>query len=221
MLVSTVLLLGYQLTAPRAGLASIRASAGRMSAAEDAAKAAWLAKQDTPAYGGAAASAAGAAVSPGPMSSAGEEAAKNAWLAKMDAPAWGVAAAAVAAASASAASASSANEEEAKRAWLAKLDAPTWGKAASALVNIAGQAGASAAMEEACDQGVEVACDGMSREEEAKRAYLAKLDAPTWGAVTAAVSAVASAVTVGGGGAVSAEDIAKQKWLAASDTLFR
>ena len=49
MLVSTVLLLGYQLTAPRAGLASIRASAGRMSAAEDAAKAAWLAKQDTPA----------------------------------------------------------------------------------------------------------------------------------------------------------------------------
>ena len=44
MLVSTVLLLGYQLTAPRAGLASIRASAGQMSAAEDAAKAAWLAR---------------------------------------------------------------------------------------------------------------------------------------------------------------------------------
>jgi len=52
------------------------------------------------------------------------------------------------------------------------------------------------------------------------RVFLAKLDAPTWGAVTAAVASVASAVTVGGGGAVSAEDIAKQKWLAASDTLF-
>jgi len=252
MLVSTVLLLGYQLTAPRAGLAPIRASAGRMSAAEDAAKAAWLAKQDTPAFGGAAASAAGAAVSPGPMSSAGEQAAKAAWLAKMDAPAWGTAVAAVAAASSMAAASS---EDEAKRAWLAKLDAPTWGavaaavsevaagvgpaggsdndaakklwlakldaptwgKAATALVDIAGSAGAVAAMEDACDQGVTEACDGLSREEEAKAAWLAKLDAPSWGAVTAAVAAVSSEVAaVAGrsvGGAMTAEDIAKHKWL--------
>ena len=246
MLVSTVLLLGYQLTAPRAGLAPIRASAGRMSAAEDAAKAAWLAKQDTPAFGGAAASAAGAAVSPGPMSSAGEQAAKAAWLAKMDAPAWGTAVAAVAAASSMAAASS---EDEAKRAWLAKLDAPTWGavaaavsevaagvgpaggsdndaakklwlakldaptwgKAATALVDIAGSAGAVAAMEDACDQGVTEACDGLSREEEAKRAYLARLDAPTWGAVAAAVSEVAAATVQG------SEDVAKAAWLAKLD----
>ena len=270
MLVSSVLLLGYQLTAPRAGLAPIRAASARMSAAEDAAKAAWLAKQDVPIYGAAAASSGGSALSAGPMSSAGEEAAKNAWLARMDAPAWGVAAAAVAAASSTAAMTEACDqgveeacdgisrEEEAKRAWLAKLDAPTWGavaaavsevaagvgpaggdndaakkawlarldaptwgKAASALVEIAGSAAVGAAMEEACDQGVEEACDGLSREEEAKAAWMAKLDAPTWGAVTAAVSAVASAVTGSGGGAVSAEQIAKQKWLASQDQAFR
>ena len=255
MLASTVLFSGYVLNAPRAGLAPIRASAGRMSAAEDAAKAAWLAKQDTPAYGkAAAASAAGAAVSPGPMSSAGEEAAKNAWLAKLDAPAWGKAAAAVAAASATASTAAfgdnnaakaawlakldaptwgavaaavsevaagvgpaGGDNDAAKAAWLAKLDAPTWGKAATALVDIAGSAGAVAAMEDACDQGVVEACDGMSREEEAKAAWLAKIDAPTWGAVVAAVATVSSEVaSVAGrsvGGAMTAEDIAKHKWL--------
>ena len=169
MLTSTLLLLSYQLTAPPgAGLAPIRASAVRMSAAEDAAKAAWLAKQDAPAFGSR------ATFGPQRMSSAGEEAAKAAWLAKMDAPAWSKAAEAVASASASAAM--------------------------------------TEAAEEACDQGVTEACDGLSREEEAKRAYLAKLDVPTWGAVTAAVASVASAVTVDGVGPLSAEEIAKQKW---------
>ena len=121
-LTSSLLVLSYQLTAPPgAGLAPIRASAVRMSAAEDAAKAAWLAKQDAPAF------------APRRMSSAGEAAAKAAWLAKMDAPAWGKAAEAVASASASAAM--------------------------------------TEAAEEACDQGVTEACDGLSREEEAKRAY--------------------------------------------------
>ena len=87
MLSSTLLLLSYQLTAPPgAGLAPIRASAVRMSAAEDAAKAAWLAKQDAPAFGSR------ATFGPQRMSSAGEEAAKAAWLAKMDAPAWSKAA---------------------------------------------------------------------------------------------------------------------------------
>ena len=36
-----------------------------------------------------------------------------------------------------------------------------------------------AAMEDACDQGVTEACDGLSREEEAKRAWLAKMDKPS------------------------------------------
>ena len=72
-----------------------------------------------------------------------------------------------------------ADNEEAKKLWLAKLDAPTWGKAATALVDIAGSAGAVAAMEEACDQGVTEACDGLSREEEAKRAYAAQGSNPS------------------------------------------
>jgi hypothetical protein len=87
------------------------------------------------------------------------------------------------------------SEEAAKRAWLAKLDAPTWGSAATAMANVASEAAHMAEMEEACDQGVEVACDELSREDEAKRAWLAKLDAPTWGAAAAAVSAVATQVT--------------------------
>ena len=110
-----------------------------------------------------------------------------------------------------------ADNEAAKKLWLAKLDAPTWGKAATTLVDIAGSAGAVAAMEEACDEGVTEACDGLSREEEAKRAWLAKMDTPSWGAVTAAVAAVSSEVTsVAGrsvGGAMTAEEIAKHKWL--------
>ena len=141
-----------------------------------------------------------------------EEEAKRAWIARLDAPTWGAVAAAVSEVAAATGPAGGADNEEAKKLWLAKLDAPTWGKAAMALVDIAGQAGASAAMEEACEQGVFEACDGLSREEEAKRAYLAKLDVPTWGAVTAAVASVASAVTVDGVGPLSAEEIAKQKW---------
>ena len=136
LLTSTLLVLSYQLTAPPgAGLAPIRASAVRMSAAEDAAKAAWLAKQDAPAFGSR------ATFGPQRMSSAGEEAAKAAWLAKMDAPAWSKAAEAVASASASAAM--------------------------------------TEAAEEACDQGVTAACDGLSREEEAKRAYAAQGSNPS------------------------------------------
>ena len=118
-----------------------------------------------------------------------------------------------------------ADNEEAKKLWLAKLDAPTWGKAATALVDIAGSAGAVAAMEDACDQGVTEACDGLSREEEAKRAWLAKMDKPSWGAVTAAVAAVSSEVTsVAGrsvGGAMTAEEIAKHKWLSSVPELTR
>jgi hypothetical protein len=40
-----------------------------------------------------------------------------------------------------------------------------------------------------------VACASFSREEEAKKAWLAKLDVLTWGAAAAAVSAVATEVT--------------------------
>jgi hypothetical protein len=58
---------------------------------EDAAKAAWLARQDTPWGGGAAAPAAAASYATGPVSAPAdsEAAAKAAWLAKQEAPAWG------------------------------------------------------------------------------------------------------------------------------------
>ena len=58
---------------------------------------------------------------------------------------------------------------------------------------------------------VEEACDSLSVEEEAKRAWLARLDAPTWGAVAAAVSEVAAAT----GPACGADnEEAKKLWLA-------
>jgi hypothetical protein len=71
-------------------------------------------------------------------------------------------------------------------------------------------------MTAACEAGDNVACDNLSLEEEAKRAWLLKLDAPTWGAAAAAVSAVASEVNAGA--AQSAQDIAKQAWFARRET---
>jgi len=84
------------------------------------------------------------------------------------------------------------SEGEAKLAWLASLDEPAWGKAAAAMADLATQAADLQVLEEACNEGVEQACDELSREEEAKRRWLASLDAPTWGAAAAAVSAAAA-----------------------------
>ena len=51
-------------------------------------------------------------------------------------------------------------EDAAKKAWLAKLDAPSWGKTADALDTVLAQD---------CVAGVEVACDALSLEQEAKK----------------------------------------------------
>merc|ERR1719181_992410 len=154
---------------------------------EDAAKKAWLASLDVPSWGAAAlAMSAVASVSAEiaqekePAMSA-EEIAKHQWLAKLDKPAWG-------------AKSQMAKEEEAKRAWLARLDAPSWGKAAKAMVKVVQEASAIHEMTEACDQGDDAACESLSHEEEAKKAWLARLDVPAWGAAAAAVSAVATQV---------------------------
>merc|ERR1719482_1135842 len=112
------------------------------------------------------------------------------------------------------------SEEAAKRAWLAKLDAPTWGAAATDLAHVASEAARMEEMEEACYEGDDVACDSLSREEEAKRAWLAKLDAPTWGAAAAAVSAVATQVTEMTNVDLPprmSEEAAKRAWLARLD----
>merc|ERR1711965_601643 len=84
-------------------------------------------------------------------------------------------------------------EEAAKRAWLAKLDAPTWGKAAEAVAAASVDAVATQALEEKCDEGDAVACDTLSKEEEAKRAWLARLDAPTWGKAASSLTEIAGA----------------------------
>merc|ERR1719506_2497701 len=84
------------------------------------------------------------------------------------------------------------HEEEAKRAWLAKLNVPTWGAAATTLASGASEAAQMAEMSASCDAGDKVACDNLSREEEAKRAWLSKLDVPTWGAAAATLASTAA-----------------------------
>ena len=186
-----------------------------------------LARLDAPAWGQAAAAVTSAAMYQEQCESGAqeacdqltsEEAAKKAWLAKLDAPTWGAMAAAVTEVAA-VTSSQNVSEEEAKKAWLARLDAPTWGKASAALLDVAGDAAALYQLNEDCAAGNNAACDNLTREEEAKKKWLASLDAPTWGAMSSAVTAVASAVSAApvATGGMSAEEIAKAKWLAARD----
>lgn len=98
------------------------------AASEDAAKAAWLAKQEAPAWG-----------QGSPTSS--KERAEASWLAMFEgAPAWTPTAEAAEPQAATAAGAapvaapvSAASEDAAKAAWLAKQEAPVWGQSGSAL----------------------------------------------------------------------------------------
>jgi hypothetical protein len=106
-------------------------------------------------------------------------------------------------------------EDEAKKAWLERQDVPTWGAAATTLAANAADAAEMAEMSAACEEGDQVACDSLSREEDAKREWLARQDVPTWVA-PAAVSPVASEVSAAS--TRSGGDIAKQAWLAKQDT---
>ena len=81
-------------------------------------------------------------------------------------------------------------EEAAKRAWLAKLDTPAWGPHAAAMANLTPSADsfaeARSLVAKAVATGRSVSGDHvapieLSREEAAKRAWLAKLEAPSWG----------------------------------------
>ena len=150
---------------------ALRVGTLRMQQSEDAAKAAWLARTaaDAPSWGpkgGTPVAAAPAAPPAAAAPATTEEEAKAAWLARVaaDAPSWG----------ASAGAAPAMTEEAAKAAWLARLDAPSWGQASTTMSEVAGQASALLALTEDCDSGVEAACDTLSREEEAKRAWLAR-----------------------------------------------
>lgn len=209
---------------------------------EPAAKAAMLARLDASTWGKAAATMASLATEASEMAALSEacdegeviacdslsqeDEAKRKWLERIDAPTWSAAAAAVSAAAADIApatapptSVATMSEEEAKAAWLAKLDAPTWGKTAEAVAEVAKEALEMAEMTEACDSGDNIACDSLSREDEAKREWLGKLDIPAWGAAAAASFAVASEVERApmGSPTLSAEEIAKKSWLTKLD----
>lgn len=149
------------------------ASTGKMSSSkivmnEAAAKAAWLAKLDSPVFGKDRASPLSEPTYDAPAASmaasTSETAAKAAWLAKLDAPVWGQgrvvptsADGQVADLVAESAPAAYNDAAAAKAAWLAKLDTPVWGRAAA-----------------------------LPNEAAAKAAWLAKLDAPAWGKGAAA-----------------------------------
>ena len=104
-------------------------------------------------------------------------------------------------------------EESAKATWLARLDSHEWGAAAgvSAVVE---EAAKMADLTAARNSGVDTACNALSKEEEAKRAWLSKLDVQTWGKVAAAVSEVAVVATVTQN---MDEEAAKKAWIAKLD----
>ena len=56
------------------------------------------------------------------------------------------------------------------------------GKAAAAITDVASQATQFAALTQGCVSGEARACDALSKEDEAKKAWLNKLDVPSWGA---------------------------------------
>lgn len=184
------------------GPACRQASSPSMMATEADAKAAWLARLDAPKWGPSVSSTVAVAPADVPMKdiAASEEEAKMRWLARLDAPTWGKATSLVS------------TEEEAKMRWLARLDAPTWGKA-----SLSSTAGAEAAqmaeLSERCDSGETEACDAVAKEEDAKKRWLARLDAPTWGKAAAALASVAAEAKE----VQATEEEAKQRWLSRLD----
>lgn len=110
----------------------------------------------------------------------------------------------------------SAEELAAKQAWVAaKLDPPAWQRAASTLGQVADEASNIARMEEDCNVGVEEACEQLSYEDEAKRAWLAILDAREWEKAADAVEAIAQTASIGGD--ASQVEAAKAAWVAELD----
>jgi len=172
--------------------------------AEEEAKRKWLASLDTTEYSRASVSSTSRAfesddtanVNPEDASTTSmtEEEARKAWLARVDAPTWGKASKSVAPDKAdvkdfgmrapfvieSAASAASLtrSEEEAKQAWLARVDTPTWGKA---LRSDPPQKADVKDFDKKAPFVVESVASSTISEQEAKEAWLARVDAPKWG----------------------------------------
>ena len=141
-----------------------------------------------------------------------EDIAKQKWLNKLDLPAWASAAKAVSDIVEVASMGSA--EESAKATWLARLDSHEWGAAAKGVTAVVEEAAKMADLTAACNSGVDTACNALSKEEEAKRLWLSKLDVQTWGKVAAAVSEVAVVATVTQN---MDEEAAKAAWIAKLD----
>merc|ERR1719181_1802032 len=149
-----------------------------------------------------------------------ETEAKRAWLSRLETPTWGRGGAAPAEAPVAPDTVATMSAEEAKKAWLARLDEPTWGKAAAVIADVAKDASAVEEATDECAIGVIEQCNALSREDAAKKAWLASLDVPSWGAAALAMSAVASVsaeIAQEKEPAMSAEEIAKHQWLAKLD----
>jgi len=82
--------------------------------------------------------------------------------------------------------------DKAKKAWLTEADAPTWSDTAAALNEVVAEASQMADLTEKCESGEKVACDTLSLEDEAKKAWLAKLNVPAWGAAAQVASNIAT-----------------------------
>ena len=231
--------------APAPMWAAAPVAAPLASSSDEAAKAAWMAKQELPAraLGG---------------STASESAAKAAWLAKQEAPSWGHQVAAVAAEcdeGDAEACDSLLSEDEARLAWLAKQGALAWGRGGAAAAPIAPAddevivrtmtasllvddaallAAASTAAAWLSKRDVQAGGQGgaapATSEEVAKAAWLAKQEVVSWGKDVMAGSVVAGAVAeaeqaIGSMGdmldvlAGLPEEEAKRAWLDSQDQL--
>ena len=184
---------------------------------EDAATQAWLVRLDADMWTNAVTTVSAQVMSEGKEGAA----AKQAWLARLSAPMWCAVAAAVAevAASVQLQEPSERAAREAKRAWLARLDAPSWLLGAATLVEVAGSALAIEALQMECDLSQDAAaCDVLLKEQEARRAWLGALDAPTWAAVSTTVATVAVEVTLQAPAGMLADEIARAEWLVQLET---
>jgi len=76
-------------------------------------------------------------------------------------------------------------------ALLGTLDAPAWSEAAGAITDVINEAARMEALTEACGSGDDVACKALSREDAAKRAWLAKIDVATWDDAAKVITAMA------------------------------
>jgi hypothetical protein len=182
---------------------------GEMLSREAEAKFWWLAMLDVPSWGKVASTISETTdnvLAEEVASKRSEEDAKKRWLAKFDAPTWGKAKAVVNEAADEAerlatlethctsgydaACEELSREDEAKKVWLSKFDVKGWDSAARVVSTVSDAASSMAVLDAECKQGDYSACDALSEEEDAKKAWVAELP---WEMVASTVSNVLAA----------------------------